>query len=88
MINGNSTNYAGPIEPTIKTNENTNRAFAESVVISEDIATYEWILESIQDIDSTWNINNLRIIFADGLITQTLLQKPRIKQTRILRHDY
>ena len=33
--------YRLHIGPTIKTNENTNRVIAKSVVISEDIATYE-----------------------------------------------
>ena len=76
------------IGPTIRTNENTNRVIAESVVISEDIDTYVWILQSIQDMEPKWNVNNVRLIFADGLISQSLLQKLGIEQTCTLHSDY
>ena len=76
------------IGPTIRTNENTNRVIAESVVISEDIDTYVWILQSIQDMEPKWNVKNVRLIFADGLISQSLLQKLGIEVTCTLRSDY
>ena len=66
------------IGPTIKTSENTVRVIAESVVISEDIETYEWILRAVAEMEPKWHLNQLKIIFADGLITETLLQRLNI----------
>ena len=76
------------IGPTIKTNENTIRVVAESIVLSEDISTYQWILESIAEIEPKWDIKSLKIIFADGLITQSLLNRLNINQSCTLRSDY
>ena len=51
------------IGPTIKTSENTIRVIAESVVITEEISTYEWILRSIAEMEPKWELNKIRIIF-------------------------
>ena len=76
------------IGPTIKTSENTVRVIVESVVISEDIETYEWILRAVAEMEPKWHLNQLKIIFADGLITETLLQRLKIQDTCTLRSDY
>ena len=61
------------IGPTVKTNENRIRVVAESVVLTEDIPTYKWILSSLNEMEPKWDLNKLRIIFADGLLSQSLL---------------
>ena len=77
--------YIGPV---IKTGENRIRVVAESVVISEDIEAYQWILESIVSMEPKWSLSKLRIVFSDGFITQTLLEKLNIATTCTLRCDY
>ena len=77
--------YIGPV---IRTGENKIRVIAESVVISEDLESYQWILESVAAMEPKWSLSNLRIIFSDGFITQSLLHQLRIDQTCTLRCDY
>ena len=76
------------IGPSVRTNENYVRVVAESVVLTEDLSTYKWILNSIVEMEPKWQISKLRIIFADGLITQTLLDELNISETCTLRCDY
>ena len=76
------------IGPTIKTSENRIRVVAESVVLTEDLATYKWILLSLKQMEPKWDLNKIRIIFADGLITQNLLDQLKISETCTLRCDY
>ena len=48
------------IAPVIRTSENKIRVIAESVVINEDLDTYQWILESIAEMEPKWSILHLR----------------------------
>ena len=77
--------YIGPV---IKTGENKTRVIAESVVLSEDLDSYEWIINSISEMEPKWNIKNIKLIFADGLITDSLLERLGISDSCILRGDY
>ena len=61
------------IGPTIKPQKNTNSVVAESLFISKDINTYEWILFLIAEMKPKWSLRNLIIIFADRLITEVLI---------------
>ena len=77
--------YIGPI---VKTNEFSIRCVAESIVIKEDIDMYKWVIESMSEMEPKWSPSNIKIIFADGLITQTLLKELNICDTCTLRSDY
>ena len=77
--------YIGPV---VKTNDNTIRCVAESVVIAENAEMYEWVLKSMSEMEPKWSLSNIKIIFADGLIKQTLLTRLKISDTCVLRGDY
>ena len=77
--------YIGPV---IKTNENQTRCVAESIVITEDINMYKWILKTIEVMEPRWSLKDIKIIFADGLITNRLLHELNIADTCVLRGDY
>ena len=62
--------YIGPV---VKTNEFCVRCVAESIVIKEDVVIYEWVIESLSEMEPKWSSSNIKIIFANGLIMQTLL---------------
>ena len=49
---------------------------------------YKWVIESIADMEPKWSPSELKLIFADGLITQSLLESLRIVDTCLLRGDY
>ena len=55
--------YIGPV---IRTGENKVRVVAESVVISEDLDSYQWILKSLSVMEPKSLLSNLRIISSDG----------------------
>ena len=77
--------YIGPV---VKTNENKIRCVGESIVITESNSIYNWVIESIADMEPIWSSSQIKIIFADGLITQNLLVSLRITDTCLLRSDY
>ena len=58
--------YIGPV---VKTNENEIICIAESIVITEDILMYTWILQTLAVMEPRWSTSSLKIIFADGLIS-------------------
>ena len=58
--------YIGPV---VMNNEYQVRQCSEAIVTSEDIDTYVWIIKAMASIESRWSPSNIRIIFADGLIT-------------------
>ena len=57
--------YIGPV---VKTNDNTKRCVAESVVFGENMEVYEWVIKSMSEMEPKWSLSNIKIIFADGLI--------------------
>ena len=77
--------YIGPV---VKTSETKIRCIAESIVINEDNDMYKFVLESIADMEPKWSTSQIKIIFADGLIRQSLISSLRISDTCLLRGDY
>ena len=77
--------YIGPV---VKTNENEIRCVAESIVITEDISTYAWVLQTLVTMEPRWSLSKLKIIFADGLISDKLLSQLNISSSCVLRGDY
>ena len=57
----------------VKSSNNKICLTSESVVLSEDIATYMWILLMQAQMVPSFSIGDIRLIFGDGKITQTLL---------------
>ena len=56
-------------------------------MIKEDIAMYKWVIESLSEIEHKWSPSNIKTIFVDGLITQTLLDEINIRDSCTLRSD-
>jgi hypothetical protein len=77
--------YIGPV---VKTNENQICCVADSIVITEDINMYKWILQTIEVMKPRWSLKDIKIIFADDLITDRLLHELDISDTYVLRGDY
>jgi hypothetical protein len=72
----------------VKSSNNKICLTSESVVLSEDIATYKWILLMQAQMVPAFTIGDIRLIFGDGKITQTLLIDLGINETYLLRCDY
>ena len=77
--------YIGPV---IKDHNLKIGLVAESIVISEDLDTYAWILRSMSQMEPRWKVSSIRVIFGDQFITQTLLRNLGIQNSCILRGDY
>ena len=84
-----TTKYIGPyIGSVVKTNENIIRCIDESIVITESNNMYTWLIASIVCMEPKWSPSQIKIIFADGLITQNLLESLSISDTCVLRGDF
>jgi hypothetical protein len=69
------------IGPCIKDNENMVRVTAECICIAESHAMHQWILEAMEDMEPLFLLSNVRLVFADQLITDGLLVQLGIKET-------
>jgi hypothetical protein len=76
------------IGPTVKDGEMKIRQVAECIAIEEKLDIYQFVIESLTSIESRWGIEELRIIFADQFLTQTLVENLGIVDTCTLRCDY
>jgi hypothetical protein len=77
--------YIGPV---IKDSEFKVQTCAESICIEESIKVYAWIVKSMCEIESRFNILDFRIIYADQLISDAVLVELGIQDTCTLRCDY
>ena len=76
------------IGPAVMTNEWRVRTVSEAVVLSESIAMYTWILQAMAVMEPRWQPTNIRLIFADGLITKRLLINLGINDKCLLHGDF
>ena len=53
----------------------------EAIVIQEILEVYVWLLRMLADTVEEWQLSDLKIIFGDGFITKSLLQKLDIEET-------
>ena len=60
----------------------------ESVSIIENITMYRWLLEAQAEMEPRWSVMKIRLIFADGFITDKLLGQLCITYGCVLRGDY
>jgi hypothetical protein len=54
---------------------------AESIVTEETHEFYIWILQAIAEIKARFRLSNIRIIFADQMLTDTVLEELGITST-------
>ena len=55
---------------------------------AEDIDTFSWIMKYMASIEPHWSLSKIKIIFADGLITQQLITDIKIENACILHGDF
>ena len=76
------------IAPVVKDNEMKVAVAAESIVTEETHEFYIWILQSMAEIEPRFELANIRIVFADQKLTDTILQELGITSTCTLRGDF
>ena len=72
----------------IKTHEMKIGLAIECLPIDESIITYNWVIRSMAIMEPRWSPKNVKIIFADQLVTLELLNLLDIKDSCTLRGDY
>ena len=77
--------YIGPV---VINNEYHVTTCYEAIVTSEDIETYTWIIQAMASIETDWSMSDIKIIFADGLLTNKFLVDLNICKGCILHGDY
>ena len=77
--------YIGPV---IKNSDNRIGVTCESIVTTEDIDTYTWILKAMLSIEPRWSFTKIQLIYADGLVTKRLLQNLSIEHSCVLHGDF
>ena len=60
----------------------------ESVSISESYEKYTWLINAMAEMEPRWTLQNIRLIFADGFLSNSLLVDLGIHNTCVLRGDY
>jgi hypothetical protein len=76
------------IAPVVKDNEMKVALAAESIVTEETHEFYIWILKSMVEIEPRFELANVRLVFADQKLTDTILQELGITSTCTLRGDF
>jgi hypothetical protein len=76
------------IGPALKDNEMKVCLGAESIVVEESLKSYQWVLESMCQMEPRFHLSQVRIIFGDQLISQGLLVAMGIQDTCLLRPDF
>ena len=61
------------IAPVVKDSELQVRTVCECLCISESIEIYQWILNTLTVMEPKFHIEHVCLIFADQLVTKTLL---------------
>ena len=56
--------------------------------MNEDIDTYIWIIRGMESMENRWNVSQLKIMYADGLIKDRLLTELGIEESCILHGDF
>ena len=74
--------------PVVKDGEMNIGVICESIVISEDIDSYAWVIRKMVEIEPRFKLENIKFIFGDQGITYGLLENLGIQKTCTLRGDY
>ena len=73
---------------TVKDGSNQISVCSESIVASEDLGTYAWILSTMSKMVPQYSLSNIRIIFGDQFLKESLLDSLGIQDSVTLRCDY
>lgn len=76
------------IAPVVKDENMKVRVACESICCEESHKLYAWVLEEMTKMEPRFQLPNLRLIFADQLITISLLEDLDITDSCVLRGDY
>lgn len=76
------------IAPIVKDENMKVRVASESICCEESHNLYGWVLESMAKMEPRFHLSGVCLIFADQLITVSLLQQLNISDTCLLRGDY
>ena len=60
----------------------------ECLGIAEDLDLYAWIIRMLAIMEPRWSLKDIKLIFADQLVTDILLHRLGIKETCVPRGDY
>ena len=77
--------YIGPV---IKNSDNHIGVTCEAIVTSEDNDTYTWVFKSMVSIEPRWSLSQLKILYADGLVCEKVLDNLNISNTCLLHGDF
>jgi hypothetical protein len=72
--------YIGPV---VKDSEFKVQTHAKSICMEESNNVYSWIIKSMCEIETCFNISDLRLIYADQLISDAVLVDLGIQETCI-----
>ena len=83
-------NYLGwpYIAPCVKTGDMGIAVTSEAIVVTEDLDLYAWILKAQEEMEPRWSTSDVKIIFGDGFLKQSLLDQLCMTQTCVLRGDF
>ena len=72
----------------LRNSENKVCLGCEGILSGETTAFYTWMIETLAILEKRWSVTNIRMIFADGTITNTLLVNLKIQDTCVLHGDF
>ena len=72
----------------IKDGSNRVQVCCEAIVSSEEMDIYEWLIRTMAIKEPRFQLKNIRIIFGDQFLRESLINKLGISSTCTLRCDY
>ena len=76
------------IAPCLKDNDMKVRVGAESLLVEESNEMYVWVLQAMAEMETSFRLSNIKIVFGDQKISTTILSDLGIYTTCVLRGDY
>ena len=76
------------IGPCMKDQNMKVRTVTKSICVEESTRMYAWVVQMMHKMEPRLHLSQIRLIFGDQGITQSLLQTLQIKNTCLLRGDY
>ena len=76
------------IAPCLKDNEMQVRVGAESLLVEESNEMYIWVLQAMAEMETSFHLPNIKIVFGDQKISMSILRSLGIHNACLLRGDY
>lgn len=76
------------IAPCVKDQDMKVRVVCESICVEESTRMYSWVVKMLNEMEPRFQLSNIRFIFGDQGITQSLLETLGIDQSCTLRGDF